>query len=320
MRIAVLDDYQGAAGRHGDWNRLPADVELVVFGDHVADEDRLVARLKDFDAVCRIRERTPFPRRVIERLPRLKLILATGMRNAETLDLKAAQECGITVCATGSGGNAAIELCWGLILSLSRGIHTEAASLRSGGWQIGIGTELRGRTLGIVGLGRHGTQVARIAQVFGMATIAWSPNLTQDRAAQSGVTRVAKADLFRRSDVVTIHMPLSDRSRGLIGAAELAVMRPHAFLVNISRGPLVDETELLGVLRAGRIAGYAADVFDDEPLPANHPFRYLPNVLATPHIGFASDTFFEVIFRETVENILAYLEGKPIRVLAPGDG
>jgi phosphoglycerate dehydrogenase-like enzyme len=303
--------------RYGEWDKLPADVEVVPFTDHVADEDLLVGRLKEFDAVCRTRERTELPARVLERLPRTKLLLMTGVRQTETADLEAAHRLGMMVCGTGGFPGPAVELCWAMIMSLFRRIHSEAASVRAGGWQVGLGTTMGGRRLGLLGLGRHGQQIARIAHVFGMETIAWSPNLTDERAAAVNTRRVSKDELFAESDAVSLHMPLSPRSLGIVGARELALLRPHAFLINISRGPLIDEAALIDALQNGRIAGYAADAFDVEPLPQDHPFRYLPNVLATPHIGFVVPEFFDVMFRETVENILAYLAGSPIRQLGP---
>lgn len=315
MRLAILDDYQSAALNYGDWASLPKDVQIVQFTDHVDDEDQLVARLAEFDAICRIRERTPFTGRVLRRLPRLKLLLATGLRNSESIDMQAARELGITVCSTGAVAHPAIELGWLLILAVFRNFHTEIASFRAGGWQVGVGSSVRGKTLGILGLGRHGKVIAQIARLFGMQVLAWSPNLTPERAAEGGAELVGKADLFRRSDAVTIHMPLSARSRGIVGAAELALLREQSYLINVSRGELVDAEALVDALTNKRIAGYAVDVFAEEPLPRDHPFRYLPNVLATPHIGFVVEEFYDIIFTESVENLKAYLAGKPIRVL-----
>ncbi|MBM9593880.1 D-2-hydroxyacid dehydrogenase family protein [Roseitranquillus sediminis] len=315
MRIAFLDDYQSVALDMADWSRLPDNVELVSFTDHAGGEDALVARLSDFDAVCRVRERTPFPRSVLERLPRLKLLLATGIRNSRSIDLAAAEELGITVCATGSHHFPTVEIVWGMVLSLFRGIHREHASLRAGGWQLSLSRCVRGKTIGILGLGRLGTPVAEIARAFGMEVAAWSPNLTDERAAAAGARRVSKEELFRDSDVVTIHMPESERSIGIVGAAEIALMKPDAFLINTSRPGLVDQDALLTALIERRIGGAGLDVFDIEPLPRDHPYRYLPNVLATPHIGFVIEENYRIYFGETLENVLAYLDGAPIRTL-----
>ena len=315
MRIAFLDDYQSVALRMADWSRLPKDVELVSFADHVADEDALVARLKGFDAVCRVRERTAFLRSVLERLPDLKLLLATGIRNARSIDLAAAEELGINVCVTGSHHFPTVEVVWAMILSLFRGVHTEHASLKVGGWQRGLGRCVRGKTIGIIGLGNLGIPVAEVARAFGMRVVAWSPNLTPERAAAAGGMAVSKEALFSESDVVTIHMPESERSIGIVGAADIARMKRQAFLINTSRPGLVDQAALVAALTEGHIGGAGLDVFDIEPLPGDHPYRYLPNVLATPHIGFVIEENYEIYFGETLENILAYLEGKPIRVL-----
>lgn len=315
MRIAFLDDYQSVALSMADWSQLPRDSELVAFADHVKDEDRLVARLAEFDAVCRVRERTEFPRRVLERLPRLKLLLATGLRNTRSIDLKAARDLGITVCATGSHTFPTVEVTWAMILSLFRCVHSEHTSVRAGGWQQSLGRSVRDKTLGILGLGKLGIPVARIGQAFGMRVIAWSPNLTPERAEAAGAECVSKEALFSDADVVTIHMPESERSIGIVGAGDIARMKPSAFLVNTARTPLVDQPALIEALRKERIGGAAVDVYDYEPLPLNHPYRHLPNVLATPHIGYVIEENYRIYFEETAENILAFLSGKPIRVL-----
>ncbi|QJP14131.1 D-2-hydroxyacid dehydrogenase family protein [Starkeya sp. ORNL1] len=317
MRIALLDDYQNVALSCAPWGNLPPECQVVAFADHEKDEDRLVARLADFDAVGRVRERTLFPRRVLERLPRLKLLLATGLRNDRSIDLPAAADLGITVCSTTSHSFPTVEVTWAMILSLFRGIHHEVASVRNGGWQVQLGSAVRGKTLGILGLGTMGIPVAQVGQAFGMKLIAWSPNLTQHRAGPHGVEAVSKEELFARSDAITIHMPESERSVGVVGAPEIARMKKSAFLINTSRMPLIDEDAMIAALRAGRIGGAGLDVYNDEPLPRDHPYRHLPNVLATPHIGYVIRENYELYYGETVENIQAFLAGRPIRVLGP---
>jgi len=314
MRIALLDDYQSVALASADWGSLPG-CEVVAFADHVTDPDQLVLRLRDFDAICPMRERTIFTRAILERLPKLKLILATGGRNTATVDLPAARALGITVCETSSYPPPTVELTWWLLLSLFRRGPQEHASVRHGAWQLGIGTSLWDKTLGIVGLGRIGSAVAGYGRAFGMKVIAWSPNLTAARAAEHEVTAVDKDTLFATADAITIHMPLSERSRGLIGAADLARMRPTAFLVNTSRAPIVDQAALIDTLRAGRIAGLGVDVFEVEPLPADHPFRHLPNVIATPHIGYVTRESYRVYLGDCVPDAHAWLAGKPTRVI-----
>lgn len=312
MRIAVLDDYQGIALTQVDWAKARG-VTIVPFRDHVYDPDQLVARLQDFEGVMRIRERTEFPGSVLRRLPKLKLVLATGMRNARSIDLKTADELGITVCATEASHQTTVEVTWALILGLTRQIARETGSLRAGGWQVGLGKSLIGKTLGIVGLGNMGKPVAQVAQGFGMKVVAWSPNLTPERTAPYNVECVSKDDLFRRSDVVTVHMPLTDATVGIVGARELGLMKSDAYIINTARSPLIDQEALLDALTAGRIGGAGLDVFDVEPLPLDHPYRRLPNVLATPHIGFVTDDNYAHFFNESLENLIAYLDGKPIR-------
>jgi phosphoglycerate dehydrogenase-like enzyme len=280
----------------------------------VADDDALVARLADFEVVVAMRERTPFPRARLERLPRLRLLVTTGMANA-SIDLEAARELGIAVCGTGGLPSPTAELTWALILGLTRRVHEEDRAIREGRWQHTIGPELAGRTLGIVGLGRLGTRVARIAQAFEMDVLAWSQNLDPAHAAAVGVRAAARDELLGRADVVTIHLRLSDRTRGLIGAAELARMRPTAYLVNTSRGPIVDEAALVAALRAGTLAGAALDVYDTEPLPADHPLRGTPNTLLTPHLGYVSTGSYEIYYRDAVEDIAAFLRGERVRSL-----
>jgi phosphoglycerate dehydrogenase-like enzyme len=316
MRIAVLDDYQGVAFAYADWTRVRAAAEVTVFDRHLASVDAAAEALADYDAVCLMRERMPVPAALIERLPKLKLLVTTGAHN-RTLDLEAARRRGIVVSATRNAGteHPTAELTWALILGAARHLGVEAANLRSGGWQTTVGTTLHGRTLGVVGLGRIGARVAAQARAFGMEPIAWSPNLTADRAEAGGARLAAKAELFEAADVVTLHMVLSERTRGLVGADDLARMKPDALLVNTSRGPLVDEAALLAALRSNRIGGAALDVFEQEPLPADHPFRTLPNVLAAPHLGYVTRETYAVFFPDMVEAVEAWLAGRPIRLL-----
>jgi phosphoglycerate dehydrogenase-like enzyme len=307
VKIAVLDDYQGAALAMADWSPLEGRAEIVVFRDHISETEALIARLAPFDVVCVMRERTPLTREIIERLPGLRLIASTGAGNA-SIDLEAAREHGVAIAHTGYTSHGAIELTWALILGAVRHIPDEAASFRAGGWQVAVGGDLARRTLGIVGLGRIGSAGARIAAAFGMNVIAWSPNLTPERAEAAGARFVTKDELFRQADIVTVHMVLGKRSRGIVGAAELGQMKPTAWLVNTSRGPLVDETALLDALLKKRIAGAALDVFAIEPLPADHPFRALPNVVATSHVGFVTRETYEIFYGDTVKNIVAWLD------------
>ena len=306
VNIAVLDDYQGVALACADWSPLEERADIRIFRDHVSDPDAVVARLEPFDVVCVMRERTPLTREIIERLPRLRLIASTGAVNA-SIDLEAAREHGITVAHTGYTSHGAIELTWALILAALRHIPAEAASVRAGGWQVAVGGDLNRRTLGILGLGRIGTASARIAGAFGMNVIAWSPNLTAEKAAAAGALLVSKDELFRAADIVTVHLVLGKRSRGIVGAGEFALMKPDAWFVNTSRGPLVDDDALIAALREKRIAGAALDVFATEPLPPDHPYRTLPNVLAAGHVGFVTLETYEIFYRDTVKNILAWL-------------
>jgi phosphoglycerate dehydrogenase-like enzyme len=314
MRIAILDDYQNVALELADWDSLNAEVR--VFTEHIADPDELVRRLAGFNVVVAMRERTPFPESVLSRLPDLRLLVTTGQRNA-SIDVEAARRHGILVCGTGYLPHPTVELTWALILAACRNLPTEFQAMRDGGWQTTIGTGLRGKTLGVLGLGRLGSQVARVGQAFGMRTIAWSQNLTAERAAEHDVTAVSKDELLAASDVLTVHLVLSARTRGLIGAAELAAMKPTALLVNTSRGPIVDEDALIRALREGSIGGAALDVYDEEPLPADHPLRTLPNVVLTPHIGFVTRDVYEVFYRDAVADIAAYQAGAPVRVIEP---
>lgn len=312
MRIAVLDDYQQVAAALADWSTLEA--EIVFFSDHISDRAELMSRLAGFDVVVAMRERTPFPRPVLEGLPDLRLLVTTGSANA-SIDVEAAQESGIVVSGTGALPHPTAELTFALILTLSRGLVDQVVSVRGGGWQVGLGRDLLGSTLGVIGLGRLGSRVAKLGRAFGMDVLAWSHNLTRERAAEVGVRQVSMDELLRLADFVTIHLRLSDRTAGLIGRGELALMRPDACLVNTSRGPIVDETALLEAVRSKVIAGAAVDVFDDEPLPPDHPFRTEPRILATPHIGYVTRESYQVFYEGAVESIEAWRDGEPIRVL-----
>lgn len=315
MRVALLDDYQQVALQMTDWDALGADFEVKAFPDHVEDGDALVKRLQDFDVVMAMRERTPLPAALLRRLPRLRLIVTAGMGN-RAIDIGAARDLGITVCGTRSRGAATAELTWGLILALTRQIPQENAAIRAGRWQTTVGVELRHRVLGIIGLGNLGSYVARIGQAFGMDVIAWSQNLTPERAAEVGAELVTKDELLSRADIVSVHLVLSERTRGLIGERELRLMKPGAYLVNTSRGPIVDEQALAAVLRERRIAGAGIDVFDVEPLPPEHPFRDLDNLIMTPHIGYVTRETYELWYRDAVEDIQAFVAGQPVRVIA----
>ncbi|MBM3946384.1 MAG: D-2-hydroxyacid dehydrogenase family protein [SAR202 cluster bacterium] len=315
-RIAVLDDYQGVALQMADWSTLPKDANVHVFRDHLKDPNAVAARLRDFDIICAMRERTGFPRSILRRLPELKLLVTTGMANA-AIDVGAATELGIAVAGTGVLGYPTAELTWGLIFALLRNIPAENSAVRQGKWQVSVGIGANGKRLGVIGVGRLGSQVCTVGKAFGMDVVAWSQNLTAERAAQYGARLVSKDELLRISDIVTIQTRLSDRTRGLIGARELALMKPTAYLVNTSRGPIVDESALLDALRARRIAGAGLDVFDEEPLPANHPFLSLDNALLTPHLGYVTKETYEQFYQETVEDIRGFLSGEPVRVLNP---
>jgi phosphoglycerate dehydrogenase-like enzyme len=306
-KIAVLDDYQNVALDSADWSAIRERADIAVFQNHLADPDALIERLLPFDVVCVMRERTPLPRLVIERLPNLKLIASTGPVNA-SIDVAAAGDHGIAVVHTGYRSDPTIELTWALILASARHIVTESNSVRAGGWQQTVGTDLRGKTLGILGLGRIGSQVARIGSAFGMNPVAWSQNLTPEAAKAASATLVSKDRLFEQADILTIHLVLSGRTRGLVGSSELAKMKPTALLINASRGPIVDEQALIGALKNRQIAGAAVDVFDIEPLPPSHPFRTLDTVLATPHIGYVSHGLYKTFYEDTVSNIRQWLD------------
>src|SRR6267378_3570052 len=307
MKVAILDDYQNVALQLADWSAVRQHAEITVFNDHLADPAAVVERLRPFDAICVMRERTPLTREILQQLPNLKLIASTGPRNA-SINSQTATDLGIAVTATGYDSTPTIEFTWSLILASMRGIDREAVSLRAGGWQTSLGSNLRGKSLGVVGLGNNiGREVARIGLAFGMKVIVWSQNLTEAKASAAGATLVGKQTLFHEADVVTVHLVLSSRTRGLIGAPEFALMKPNARFVNTSRGPIVDEAALIEALQARRIAGAAVDVFDREPLSAEHPFRSLPNVLATPHIGYVADDLYRTFYQDTVSNIVSWM-------------
>jgi D-3-phosphoglycerate dehydrogenase len=314
MRCAILDDYQNVALKMADWSAISKTVEIKVFNQWIPTA-QVPAALKGFEIVCAMRERTRFPKQVLEALPDLRLLISTGMRNA-AIDVKAANERGVVVCGTGGSGNPTAGIAIGLMLELTRRIGYENARLKAGApWQTTIGIDLEGKTLGVVGLGKLGTRVANIAKAFGMNVIAWSQNLTPEKCQEAGVTYTSKEDLFRTADIVSIHLMLSDRSRGLIGAKDLAPMKPTAYLINTARAAIVDQAALLAVLTERRIAGAGLDVFETEPLPLDSPLRALDNVVITPHLGYVSVQAYEVYFREIVEDIRAFLDGKPMRVI-----
>ena len=314
-RVAVLDDYQGVALASADWASLGSDVAVQAFSDHLADRDRLAERLAGFAVVVAMRERTPFPRDLLARLPDLQLLVTTGMKNA-SIDVPAAAELGITVCGTPLAGGSTVELTWALIMAVTRDIPGEDSRTRAGRWQQYLPVDLAGSTLGVVGLGRLGRRVSAIANAFGMKVLAWSRHLTAAAAADHGAEYAGLQELFERSDIVTVHVPLSDSSRGLVGAGELRLLGPDGFLVNTSRGPVVDQAALVDALRAGTIAGAALDVFDVEPLPADHPLCHTPRTVLSPHVGFVSKNNYQLAYGGAVEDVRAWQDGSPIRVLS----
>lgn len=317
MRVAVLDDYQSVALSIADWSPLKGRAQVTVFKDHLSDEDRLVERLRDFDCILGMRERTPFRRSLIERLPKLKLLLTTGMNN-RSYDMAAATDRGIVVCGTDGGSMPTAELAWGLILGLARKIPQEDRATREGKWQTSLGVGLAGKTLGLLGLGKLGSQMAKIGNAFGMNVIAWSQNLTEERCRAVNATKAASEDeLLSKADVMSIHLVLSDRTRGLIGRREFGLMKPTAYLVNTSRGPIIDEAALVEAVEQKRIAGIGLDVYDVEPLPADHPLRRLPDTVITPHLGYVTESNYREYYGKSVENIVAFLDGAPRRVINP---
>ncbi|WP_069768437.1 D-2-hydroxyacid dehydrogenase family protein [Streptomyces sp. LUP30] len=316
FRCAVLDDFQNVATTVADWSAPGQELEVVPFTEHFGGEGELATALADFDCVVTLRERVPFPASLLDRLPRLRLLIASGMRNS-VIDYAAAKANGVTVCGTQSSSTPPVELTWALLLGLARGLVQESTALRDGGpWQSTVGADLHGRHLGLLGLGKIGSAVARVGLAFGMEVSAWSRNLTEERAAEVGVQRApSKESLLSESDFVSIHLALSDRTRALIGPSELALLKPTAYLINTSRAAIVDQEALLAALRDGRIAGAGVDVFDVEPLPADHPMRTAPRLLATPHLGYVSRANYERYYGQAVEGIRAYLAGTPVRLL-----
>jgi len=314
-RVAILDDYQDVALAMADWRSLGPEVTVEAFHERLGGEDALVKRLGDFEVLVAMRERTQLPRSVLERLPKLKLLVTTGMRNV-AIDVKAAADLGIVVSGTGLLTPPTAELTWGLILALARHIPEEAQQMRSGGWQTTVGVGLNGRVLGVVGLGKLGSEVARVGRAFEMEVIAWSQNLTAEHASSLGAIQVEKDALFQRADFVTIHLILSKRTRVLVTARELALMKPGAYLINTSRGPIVEERALIEVLKNRKIAGAALDVYDEEPLPDEHPLRKLDNVVLTPHLGYVTVENYRLAYGDAVEDIRAFLAGHPIRTIS----
>jgi phosphoglycerate dehydrogenase-like enzyme len=307
MKVAILDDYQNVALQLADWSGVRNYAEITIFNDHVADASAVVERLRPFEVVCVMRERTPLTREILQQLPNLRLIASTGPRNA-SIDTQTAIDLGIVITATGYDATPTIEFTWSLILASMRGIDRETASLKAGGWQTGVGANLHDKTLGVLGLGNIGKEVARIGLAFGMRVIAWSQNLTEEKASAAGATLVDKQTLFREADVVTVHLVLSGRTKGLVGTPEFALMKPTARFVNTSRGPIVNEAALIEVLQARKIAGAAVDVFDTEPLSADHPFRKLKGVLATPHIGYVTEDLYRIFYGDAAANITKWLK------------
>lgn len=316
VRVAVLDDYQGVALKLADWSPIAKDVDIKVFEQPFKNQAEAIKALQGFAIIAGMRERTPFPRAVLEALPDLKLLITTGARN-NSFDIKAAADRGIVVCGTGAVGNPTVGIVFGLMLELTRHIGFENARMKAGEpWQVTIGQDLEGLTLGIVGLGKLGRRVAEVAKAFGMTVIAWSQNLTPEKAKEAGVDYASRADLFTKSDFISIHLVLSERSRGLITGDDLGRMKKSAYLVNTARAPIVDQAALLKALQDKTIAGAGLDVFDVEPLPLDHPYRKLDNIVITPHLGYVSEQNYRKYFPDIVENIRAFLDGKPVRVIS----
>ena len=314
MKLAVLDDYQGTAKDLGDWSSLPPGTTVQFFQDHIANEEKLVERRKDFDMVMGMRERTPFTRSILSKLPKLRLLMTTGLRNA-SFDIEAASDLGIPVCGASGAGEGPTELTWGLILSLLRHIHEEDKRSREGTWGTTVGVGLKGKTLGLIGLGHIGSLVAKVGAAFDMNIIAWSQNMTAERAKECDATLVDKDTLFKESDIVSVHLVLSDRSRGLVGAEELDLMKSTAYLVNISRGPIVDEKALIDVLERKAIAGAALDTLDVEPLPLNHPLFKTPNTLICPQLGYVTEESYRAFYSGVIANVRAFVSCEPIHVI-----
>ena len=306
VKIAVLDDYQQVAFKFANWSAITAKAEVKVFTDHQADEQAVIERLLPFNVVCVMRERTPLNRNILSQLPNLKVIVSTGMRNA-SIDTKAVEELGITLKYTGYLESGAPEMTWALIMAIARHIPQESNNFKSGGWQTTIGGDFKGKTMGILGMGRVGSKIATYAKAFDMNIIAWSPNLTAEKAAESGAQLVSKEELFKQADFVTIHMVLSDRSRGIVGKEDLSLMKPTAYFINTSRGPLVNEAALIETLQQHKIAGAAIDVFNTEPLPIDHPFRKMDNLLATSHVGYVTENTYKLFYTDTVKAVEEWL-------------
>ena len=316
VRAAILDDYQKVALKFADWSAIAKDVEVKVFNAPLGDDSAVIKTLQGFAIVNMMRERTPFNRKVIEGLPDLKLLITTGARN-NSIDLKACAEFGVTVCGTAGFGNPTAAIAVGLLLELTRHIGFENARMKAGApWQVTVGHDLEGKTLGVLGLGKLGQRVAGVAKALGMKVIAWSQNLTPEKAKEGGTEYVSKEDLFRNADVISIHVVLSDRTRGLVRAKDLGLMKKTAYLINTSRGPIVEEKALIAALTSKSIAGAGLDVFDIEPLPTDHPFRKMDNVVLTPHLGYVSEENYRTFYSGVVEDIRAWLDGKPVRMLA----
>jgi phosphoglycerate dehydrogenase-like enzyme len=316
LRCAILDDYLNLALSVADWSKVKDRVDLTVFNQPFASPDAAADALKDFEIICAMRERTPFPRAMFARLPNLKLLITSGLRN-NSIDMEAAKEKQVVLCGTHWPRDPTAPLTMGLILELTRNIGRESARMHAGEpWQKFVGTEIEGKTLGVIGLGKLGAKVSGLAKAFGMNVIAWSPNLTPERCKEVGVTYATREELFSSADIITVHVVLSQRSRGLVGAADLARMKPTSYLVNTARGPIIDETALLETLKARKIAGAAVDVFSVEPLPVDHPFRKLDNLVLTPHLGYATLETFTAHYNQMVEGIDAWFKGEPVRRLA----
>lgn len=312
--IAILDDYQNVAFKYGDWSKIQREHKVTVFNKHLGRGEPVVKALADFDVVCLMRERTAMPREVIEKLPKLKLLITAGMRNA-SVDMKAAEDHKVMVCGTEGGHLATSELALGLMISIARHIHFESNAMRNGQWQTTVGRDLKGKTLGLLGLGKLGGSLAKFGQALEMRTIAWSQNLTADRAREVGCELVGKDDLFRQADFLSIHLVLSPRSRGLVGARELALMKPTAALINTSRGPIVDEAALIAALRNGQIGACGIDVYDTEPLPPDHPLRTEKRALLTPHLGYVTEETYRTFYAGMIAAIEGWAAGKPVRLL-----
>lgn len=307
LKIAILDDYQNIALAMADWSAITQNADITVFNDHINDQEDLIERLWPFDIISVMRERTPLTKSIFQRLPNLKLVISTGIRNA-SIDLEAAKEAGVEIRNTGYHWTGAPEVTWALLMAIARKIPQENQSLRTGNWQQTVGTDLFGKTIGIVGLGNIGIKIANYANAFGMHVLAWSPNLTEEKAAEAGAKLATKEVLFNESDFITLHVVLSPRSKDMVTSTDINMMKPSAYLINTSRGPLINEEDLIKALQTERIAGAALDVYDTEPLPADHPFRTLNNVLATPHIGYGTEDTYRIFFTDTVAEILDWID------------